>query len=53
MDRSNLCRLNRIVEDTENKVKMLNDYEIEDPWYTGNFDKVYEEIKEGIEKIRK
>ena len=53
MDRSNLYLLKRIVEDTEHKVKLLNDYEIEDPWYTGNFDKVYEEIKEGIEKIRK
>ena len=51
MDRNNLYRLDRIVEDTQHKVKMLNEYEIEDPWYTGNYDKVYEEIKEGIEKI--
>ena len=52
MDRSNLYNISRIIEDTEHKVKLLNEYEIEDPWYTGNFDKVYEEIKEGIEKIR-
>lgn len=30
-----------------NKVKMLTDKNIEDPWYTNNFDKVYKEIYNG------
>ena len=29
----------------------LTDYDIEDPWYTRNFDKVYKEIDEGCNKI--
>lgn len=33
------------------KVKMLLPYDIEDPWYTGNFEKVYNEIYEGCNKL--
>ena len=51
MDRSNISYINRIIDDKDSKISMLNDYEIEDPWYTGNFDKVYEELVEGIKKI--
>ena len=51
MDHSNLRRINNIINDYDNKVKMLNDYEIEDPWYTDRFDKVYDELVEGIKKI--
>ena len=29
---------------------MLNGY-IEDPWYTGNFDKVFDQIYEGCERV--
>ena len=29
----------------------LTDYDIEDPWYTRNFDKVYKEIDEGCNKL--
>ncbi len=53
MDRSNMYRINRIIDDKDQKVKMLCDYEIEDPWYSGNFEKVYEELFEGIMKIKK
>ncbi len=53
MDRSNMYRINRIIDDKDQKVKMLCDYEIEDPWYSGNFEKVYEELYEGIMKIMK
>lgn len=31
----------------------LQDYDIEDPWYTDNFDKVYNEIEDGIDKLVK
>ena len=51
MDSSNMRYINRIVDDHDHKIKMLCDYEIEDPWYTGNFEKVYEEIYEGIINI--
>ena len=51
MDNSNLRYINRIINDSKHKIKMLCNYEIEDPWYTGNFDKVYDEIYEGIMNI--
>lgn len=51
MDRSNLSRISRIIDDYDKKVEMLNDRDIEDPWYTGNFEKVYNELVEGIKKI--
>ena len=40
--------------DPDNKIKLLMSYtnreeEIEDPWYTGNFEKVFNQIKEGCE----
>lgn len=50
MDDSNMNRALRIVDDKLHKIKYLNGY-IEDPWYTGNYDKVYNLIYEGIEKI--
>lgn len=51
MDDSNLYRLKRIVNDRDNKVLKLNGFDIEDPWWTDNFDKVYDEIVQGIEKF--
>ena len=36
-----------------NKVKMLLDNDIEDPWYTNNFDKVYKQIYDGCKNIIK
>lgn len=35
------------------KIIKLQDYDIEDPWYTNNFEKVYEEINDGCEKLIK
>ncbi len=42
--------------DPEEKIKLLMTFtkreeEIEDPWYTGRFEKVYEQIKEGCEAL--
>ena len=51
MDDSNMRYINRIVNDKDHKIKMLCSYEIEDPLYTDRFDKVYEEIYEGIMNI--
>lgn len=53
MEQYNLPRLMRIIgSDPENKVCRLLDFtaspgDIEDPWYSGNFEKVFEQIKKG------
>ena len=49
----NISRLMRIIgSDTQNKVYRMLDFtdkpgDIEDPWYTGNFEKVYQQIHSG------
>ena len=53
MDEMNKYNLMRIIgQDKDNKVHKLLDFcpnpkEIEDPWYSGNFEKVYNEIDNG------
>ena len=53
MDKANVKNIQRIVgEDSQNKVHLLLSYEekntdIADPWYTGDFDKTYDDIVEG------
>lgn len=49
MDSSNMRLINRIVNDYDHKIKKLCKYDIDDPWYTGDFEGVYEQICEGIE----
>ena len=55
MEDRNIKDIKRIVgEDTENKIYRLLDFsknprDIADPWYTGNFDKTYDDIVEGLE----
>lgn len=56
MDRNNYRNTMRIIgEDSLNKVHLLLDYtarpgqSIADPWYTGDFDITYNDIKEGLE----
>lgn len=49
MDHSNLCRLKSISPLAEKKARLLGEYglhgaEIEDPWYTGAFGRVYDQI---------
>lgn len=52
MDSSNVKNLKKIFNnDSENKVRLLLDRDILDPWYTGNFSKTYDDILEGINKI--
>ena len=54
MEDRNIKGIKRIVgEDTENKIYRLLDFsknprDIADPWYTGNFDKTYDDIVEGL-----
>lgn len=53
MEDYNIKNINKIVgQDNENKIYKLLDFtnddkDIADPWYTGNFDKTYEDILEG------
>lgn len=57
MENSNIRNILKIVgEDNENKIYRLLDFtkypkDIADPWYTGNFDITYEEIKLGCESF--
>ncbi len=53
MEESNIRNIKRIVgEDIDNKIFKLLDFsnnprDIDDPWYTGNFDLAYNDIVEG------
>ena len=53
MDSGNIEDIKSIIGfDKDNKIKRLLDYtknprNIKDPWYSGNFDETYEDIKEG------
>jgi len=53
MESYNMSRLLNIIgQDNDNKVKRLLDFtnspgDIEDPWYSGNFDKVFSQIEYG------
>lgn len=55
MESRNLVNMKRIIGgDPENKMSRLLDFapvprDIADPWYTGNFDVTYEDIREGCE----
>ncbi|MCR5741892.1 MAG: low molecular weight phosphotyrosine protein phosphatase [Gammaproteobacteria bacterium] len=51
MDSENLWMLLRVHQDTNHKYMSLLDKEIEDPWYTNNFEKVYNEIYLGVSNI--
>ena len=56
MDSYNLHNLQRIIgSDTKNKVYMLLDFadggDIADPWYTGNFDRTYDDILKGCKGL--
>ena len=54
MDAYNLRNMNRFYgADPQNKLCLLLDRDIADPWYSGNFDATYSDIKEGCEKLIK
>lgn len=59
MDTWNIRNIHRIIgnSDPEGKVSKLLDFtdrkgqDIADPWYTGNFDETYRDVKEGCEAL--
>ncbi len=61
MDTWNIRDINRILgnDDIDGKVHKLLDFtdrreqNIADPWYTGNFDDTYRDVKEGCEALMK
>ena len=59
MDRRNMINMRRFyANDPQDKLRLLLDYtgrggDIADPWYTGNFDDTYNDIKEGCEALIK
>ena len=52
MEDKNLKNIERILDSTDKCQKLL-DKDIEDPWYTNNFEKVFEEIEQGCKEIIK
>lgn len=60
MDSNNMRNMQRIIGgDPQNKMYKLLDFtnrkgeNIADPWYTGNFDATYKDVKEGCEGLLK
>ena len=59
MDSFNIKNIMRIIgQDIDKKVSRLLDFtenprDIADPWYTGNFDDTYNDVKEGCEALLK
>lgn len=52
MEDYHISRLNSMFGNNNKVIKLL-DKDIEDPWYTGEFDKVYHEIYEGCINLYK
>ena len=52
MEKSNIEELLYIFgDDPDNKIRLLIDKDIADPWYTGDFDTTYDEIYEGCKRL--
>ena len=52
MDEENRWGLMRIIgNDPDGKVMKLLDKDIDDPWYTRDFDKCYDDIYKGCENL--
>ena len=51
MDYNNLRNIKYCVDDNQNKIKMLCKEEVDDPWYTGDFETVYHQINEAIDQL--
>lgn len=52
MDNSNLRYINRLLVDKDQKIKMLCEDEVDDPWYTGDFDGVFYQISNAIDNMK-
>lgn len=53
MDESNMHSILRFFGgDPEHKISMLLDRPVADPWYYGNFEKTYDDLLEGCQKLK-
>ncbi|MDD7769711.1 low molecular weight protein-tyrosine-phosphatase [Suipraeoptans intestinalis] len=58
MDRFNLRNMERIADGKKEKLRTLlsfagSEEDIADPWYTGDFDRTYEDIQKGLQAFLK
>lgn len=57
MDERNIHHMKQLFGgDPARKIRLLSEYghfegEVEDPWYTGRFEKVFDEIRDGLQGI--
>lgn len=51
MERINIRNISYIFEDKLNKVELLLERDIADPWYSGRFDETYRDLDTGIDKL--
>lgn len=51
MDQYNLRNMNRLCDDVEQKIRLLNDRSIDDPWYTDDFETAYRQIYDGCVRL--
>ena len=51
MDHINLRLISNCIDDKEGKVKMMCDYDVEDPWFTGEFETVYKQLDEATNRL--
>ena len=51
MDASNARYLRRLFGDAAEKCQPLLSRDVADPWYTGNFDRTWEDVVEGCRRI--
>lgn len=50
MDANNLRNIKRIIPDDYGlKIEMLGKHDVADPWYTGNFERTYQDLNEMID----
>lgn len=52
MDQANIRNTLRIIQtDSQNKVRLLLERDIRDPWYTGNFEETYTDVLTGCTSL--
>ena len=51
MDESNRRYLLRLLPENEEKIRRLLPRDVADPWYSGNFEKTFEDLAEGCRRI--
>ncbi len=53
MDDYNLKNMARIFDDPQGKVRKLNQKDVSDPWWSGDFETAYREIEAGCKRLLK